>query len=337
VDSLLGGRVLINLRDSYGFDTLRVFRNLAHAGSLIHIRGNSSMKVFEGFEEMVTGDSLHITQILLTVTKIPQFNKLQYLKKGLYVAFHSEQIDRYSGFNNLELAGSIRFASNFIRTLNIFNKLEYLNNFNFSIYGLMCDSINEFEKLKYVPESEIQIELRNGVIKLPNLQQTVRLELIKNWSTLDELADMDWRAVKSDIEIRTTNSEPLSGCVNPFICGYVLNTELPLSMPSNSVEGCRTREEIREACLRVSSHEPAAEGVWLYPNPTESEAYIHSAPDANRTEIRVYDISGRELSVYELGSGDRMLLPLSGLPSGVYIIRRSDDRGRVQHEKLVKS
>ena len=336
VDSLLGGRVLINLRDSYGFDTLRVFRNLAHAGSLIHIRGNSSMKVFEGFEEMVTGDSLRITEILLTVTKIPQFNKLQYLKKGLNVSFHSNQIESYNGFNSLISANYIYFSSNTFKKLEIFNKINIINNV-LQIFGASCDSINSLDNFKGPITGEVEITLRNGLIKLPNLQNARRLELIKYWTTLDELADMDWRAVKSDIEIRTTNSEPLSGCVNPFICGYVLNTDLPLSMPSNSVEGCRTREEIREACLRVSSHEPAAEGVWLYPNPTESEAYIHSAADADHTEIRVYDISGRELSVYELGSGDRMLLPLSELPSGVYIIRRSDDRGRVQHEKLVKS
>ena len=294
------------------------------------------MKVFEGFEEMVTGDSLRIVRILSTVIKIPQFNKLKYLKKGLVVDFHSNQIDNYSGFNSLVSSYDIDFHTNTFNKLEIFNNVENVVGL-FNIYARLCDTINELRKFRVQLKGEIQIRLRNGLIKLPNLQNAGRLELIKNWTTLDELADMDWRAVKSDIEIRTTNSEPLSGCVNPFICGYVLNTDLPLSMPSNSLEGCRTREEIREACLRVSSHEPAAEGVWLYPNPTESEAYIHSAPDANRTEIRVYDISGRELSVYELGSGDRMLLPLSGLPSGVYIIRRSDDRGRVQHEKLVKS
>lgn len=92
-----------------------------------------------------------------------------------------------------------------------------------------------------------------------------------------------------------------------------------------------------DACVLVSVHatEPrTAQAIQLYPNPTAGEVAV-SLPDAAVCELRVLDLTGREvLPSMRYRSGDRSL-DVSNLSSGIYVVEVRL-RSRVENLRLIK-
>lgn len=74
----------------------------------------------------------------------------------------------------------------------------------------------------------------------------------------------------------------------------------------------------------------------MYPNPTAGKFYVDASQLKEAAQIQVLDMQGRVLKTYSKAMDDkRILLDISELPSGIYVIELLSQQGRFA-EKIVK-
>ncbi len=68
--------------------------------------------------------------------------------------------------------------------------------------------------------------------------------------------------------------------------------------------------------------------VILYPNPAGKELNISYSADMNVKSIAVYNLVGKQMSGYRVGSNSARI-NIEKIPSGIYFVRLTDNTGRV--------
>ncbi|MCQ2317618.1 MAG: T9SS type A sorting domain-containing protein [Bacteroidales bacterium] len=83
----------------------------------------------------------------------------------------------------------------------------------------------------------------------------------------------------------------------------------------------------------ASSHENEAVPVLVYPNPAANSLKINVSGSAEIESVSLYDISGRLVKAQQSGFGS---IDISGLATGMYVMKVTLDDGKVFEEKIVK-
>ena len=85
----------------------------------------------------------------------------------------------------------------------------------------------------------------------------------------------------------------------------------------------------------VSDH-PNINSVWVYPNPSSERVVIKSGSNSGNQSFKVFDTQGRVVSLGLL-DGNRTVIDMRDLPSGVYHIVIVDFEERKLTERILKN
>jgi hypothetical protein len=90
------------------------------------------------------------------------------------------------------------------------------------------------------------------------------------------------------------------------------------------------------SCLDTGIDDPTdrSDEVWFYPNPVRDQIHIASPGGFRSRQFEIYDYSGKKVKVVQSESGvERITIPMTNLPSGIYLICPID---RSWHKSFVK-
>ena len=90
------------------------------------------------------------------------------------------------------------------------------------------------------------------------------------------------------------------------------------------------------SCLDTAVDDPTegTDEVWVYPNPARDQIYIASPGGFMSRQLEIYDYSGKKVKAVQIEpGGEQINIPMSGLPSGIYLITPTD---RSWHKSFVK-
>ena len=87
----------------------------------------------------------------------------------------------------------------------------------------------------------------------------------------------------------------------------------------------------------VNTNENLIEGSYkLFPNPANSEINILSLNNSNYYNIEIHDLTGRIVKIENSRTSNNTTLDVSDLKSGNYIIKITDNNGKVESLKMIK-
>jgi hypothetical protein len=87
----------------------------------------------------------------------------------------------------------------------------------------------------------------------------------------------------------------------------------------------------------VNTNENLMEGSYkLFPNPANSEINILSLVNSNYLNIEIHDLTGRLVKIENSRTSNNTTLDVSDLNSGNYIIKITDNNGKVESLKMIK-
>lgn len=87
----------------------------------------------------------------------------------------------------------------------------------------------------------------------------------------------------------------------------------------------------------VNTNENLMEGSFkLFPNPANSEINILSLDNSNYYNIEIHDLTGRIVKIVNSRTSNNTTLDVSDLKSGNYIIKITDNNGKVESLKMIK-
>ena len=87
----------------------------------------------------------------------------------------------------------------------------------------------------------------------------------------------------------------------------------------------------------VNTNENLMEGSFkLFPNPATSEINILSLDNSNYYNIEIHDLTGRIVKIVNSRTSNNTTLDVSDLKSGNYIIKITDNNGKVESLKMIK-
>ena len=90
------------------------------------------------------------------------------------------------------------------------------------------------------------------------------------------------------------------------------------------------------SCLDTAVDDPkeGTDEEWIYPNPVRDHIYIASPGGFKSRQLEIYDYSGKKVKAAQIEPGvEQINIPMSGLPSGIYLITPTD---RSWHKSFVK-
>ena len=87
----------------------------------------------------------------------------------------------------------------------------------------------------------------------------------------------------------------------------------------------------------LNTNENLMDGSYkLFPNPANSEINILSTNNSNYSNIEIHDLSGRIVKIVNSRTSNNTTLDVSDLKSGNYIIKITDNNGKVESLKMIK-
>lgn len=82
-------------------------------------------------------------------------------------------------------------------------------------------------------------------------------------------------------------------------------------------------------------HELTADEVRLYPNPMNQYAFVKVGANIRHPYAKLYNLTGREISIRQVTEGDRIQVFRSNLSSGMYLLYIYDDNKLISQQKLI--
>jgi hypothetical protein len=132
----------------------------------------------------------------------------------------------------------------------------------------------------------------------------------------------------------------LSDCAAKSICAYLAKPDAVVTIENNK-EGCNSRDEVKEACAKVSVKSQFHSEVFpIYPNPSTGsftfEFYLH---EPSRVFLAVHNNLGQIMAILldkSLMSGEQKVIwNAEGLPAGIYYCRLQAGE-QISSAKIVK-
>ncbi len=286
------------------------------------------------------------------LTPLSQITSIQ----GILEIRNCATLSNLNGLNNLSIVGNDPLDGFIMRDLPVLNDISALNNLT-TVHGEFtirtCNSLTTLNGLNNVDTANGSLIIRdnallqnlNGLNALIHIGET--LELVQNPLLTDISALNNVNSIVGGpeggifIEANTalTNltglgnnnttvggnldlllNDNLSLCSVPSICNYLANPPVGAIITINTnITGCNTQAEIQAGCVALSADEILSKSeVQIYPNPASDNITIHMA-EAN-ISIEITDVLGRVMQMQK-HTGDKTIVNISSLPSGVYFIK----------------
>jgi len=129
------------------------------------------------------------------------------------------------------------------------------------------------------------------------------------------------------------NSYSLSTCEVKSICDYLAAPGGTIDIHYNAT-GCKTQQEVEDACANVGVDRNPVTDFVVYPNPTSGLLTIESPGTSVKSQLTILNLSGQEIMEKTI-TEPTTLLDISHLPAGIYVVRLANDK-TVETVKLVK-
>lgn len=329
---------------------MNIAASLKHVEGQIWIRYNKSLDSLTGFDHLE-----YCKHLSLAGNGYRHLNHFNKLKEGEIWFDTHLNLRTINGFNALEKSKAVIIQSQILRLKSIdgFNNVQTID--SLLIRGLTPDSLTSikgFEKLKEV--RVFTLVYKRELLEFTafkNLEKVSRLDIteaftgdqnFENFSNLKEVEELGLFRFHSDFtdlygfrnidytkikNIRISNMARDIVCHIEPICRYLEEEIGPYLISGNWKPGCRSKEEILELCAVSTEDVISADGISIYPNPTEGR-FVVDAPDG--WDIRIYDKIGRPVNYNRY---NEMITLHNNLP-GVYIVEIRKG-GSVHRAKLM--
>lgn len=136
---------------------------------------------------------------------------------------------------------------------------------------------------------------------------------------------------------------------NTWFADTILNTIAQQEGPSIAVAGTRVhliwndnrdgnweiyykRNPTGSGINEASSIEQTARGFEIYPNPASSYFTIHLPQSNDRTEIKIFDVTGIQIKEFESFRVQELRVPINGIRHGIYFVQVNNEMIK---EKLI--
>ena len=312
------------LRSNLSLDTLTGFNQLESCEHL-SVSGN-------GFKYLSNFNSLREGEVyVLSNPNLIHVGGFDSLNRSLFLGFsHNNRLKSIIGFNNLEIVDSIRIASHWdsLEIINGFSNLKEIR--RITIHGARgLKELNAFNNLEKV----LSLNLREAFAgtqdfasfsKLKEVEELILYLFHCDFADLTGFQNIDYTKMKYLSILNMTRDIV---CHIEPICRYLEEEVGPYLISGNWKAGCRNKEEILELCAVSTEDVISADGISIYPNPTEGRFAI-DAPDG--WEVRIYDKIGRPVSYNRYAD---MITLRDNIP-GVYIVEISAE-DKVHRQKLL--
>jgi len=237
-----------------------------------------------------------------------------------------------------ELMRHFLLDTSFVNSLDSVIALLEIENDLSSKYGLAFaywnkeDSVNAWQTLNNIP---IQFTLSDN-------QTIVHQQYGEYFDILQQLADSNWRACDLDSAsvqslfniLAEGNADIIAHARGLLVKGGFLNYMETVNLPSYS----KSRPIVYYSKEKVSE-QPKSENLKLFPNPSGDYviAYYDINSDYMAASIIIYDMKGNMLRKYLLKAEEnQIVLNLSDLPNGIFLIALQVDRQMLDAKKLSK-
>lgn len=132
-----------------------------------------------------------------------------------------------------------------------------------------------------------------------------------------------------------TDARPIKGINNYLVKAYRLE-QTPSGSYYNQSLGTPSIPVRNDSIDYQGVHNQFTWSWSLYPNPANENILIQKPYNGCRSRITLSDMSGSLLGCYELNAGSHsMEIPLQHLPSGMYLVKISDDSGESARKLII--
>ena len=193
-----------------------------------------------------------------------------------------------------------------------------------------CDAIGEYTY-------ELETRDTSGNTALSNVTITVADETAPTVLTKDITIQLDENG-KAEITAAQVDNGSTDNCgieslvldITDFTSADLGENTVTLTVTDASGNSTTAEATVTVEDSTLSTNEFENANVSLYPNPATSQITIE-ATGIKITEVSIYDLTGKIVKTSENSQ-----INVSNLPSGVYLVRLTDDTGRMMTRKFIK-
>lgn len=251
----------------------------------------------------------------------------------------SDSLTSLTGLESLtSIGGSLNIIKNY--ALTSLTGLEGLNFMGGSVYFFDNNSLISLAGLDNLTSigGWLQIESTWALKSLAGLENLTSIGgglIIKYNESLTSLTGLDNIVANTISNLHINNNPSLSNCAVQSICNYLAAPNGYIEIYNNAT-GCNSHQEVDSACVYLSNGEMIIKpAFFISPNPASATITIATpATSNNNTFATIFNISGQQFIKHRITEKETVL-DVSGLVSGVYFVRVTDDK-TVQVGKFVK-
>jgi hypothetical protein len=285
--------------------------------------GNYALTSLHGLENLTyIGGSLHLSddQLLIDFSGLDNLTAID----GDLGIFGCINLLNLNGLDNLTtLGGSFMLDGNNLNSLTGLDKLTCIG--GSLIIGHLHGTGSED-----CPEDNPNL---SDISSLTNLT-TINGELQISNTSLKSLSGLENIDAGSISDLYIYSNDSLSICVIQSICNYLAAPNGTIDIHNNA-PGCNSQAEVEDACGIIGMEEiPINNGFTIYPNPSTSQITIETSAAHIPVQLTILNLSGQQLMQRRV-TEPRMVIDISQLPGGVYIVRITNDR-MVETTRLIK-
>jgi hypothetical protein len=328
----IGGELYISNTSLTSLDGLD---SVSSVGSNITIYSNNYLSNISSLA-MLTSITGRLAIAYNAITSLTGLNNVSTIGGNVYID-HNHSLKNFEGLENLSYVGNgvWIFDNDSLASFEGLNNLEHIDGYldiwdNPSLLSLSglenLDSIGS-----YLHISKNALTSLTALSGLQSIKGTLNIVYNDN---LTSLSGIDNLFTDSISELKLFYNSHLQICGVQSICHYLAGPHGTVEIYSNA-PGCNSQAEVEDACGIIGMEEiPINSGFSIYPNPSTSQITIETSAANIPGQLSIFNLNGQQLIRLQV-TEPRMVIDISQLPGGVYIVRITNDR-MVETTRLIK-
>ena len=184
-----------------------------------------------------------------------------------------------------------------------------------------------------------------GSLRIPQNNKLLSLDGLDNLTSIGSdlfIGNYGWLGYAGNLELYDISSlsnlnniggglyilgnDLLSKCNIPSICEYLVSPNDTVEIHQNGA-GCSSSQQVIDSCDWSNIGEISqSEILFIYPNPSSTQITIElPTTPQKKTLLTIYNINGQQLITQPIAE-PQTVIDVSGLPSGVYFVKVTDDK-----------
>lgn len=331
----ISGDVVIsggNIQNLYGLG------NLTSIGGDLQFLYNQALVNLVGMEDLtsVGGNLIFIENYILS--SMVGLNNLSFVAGDIAIT-QNHQMNSLMGLNSVETVGNnLLIVTN--GNLKVFSGLGNLTTIGNSLYIEENPELVTFDGLENLTTigGDLAIRFNDTLTSVEDLQglTTIGGELaIRSNYDLTSLTGLDNIEPTSINSLVILSNFSLSSCEVLSICEYLANPTGSILI-SNNETGCKTQQEVEDACEAVSIEEDdMSQNISIFPNPASSRLSIDiSKEPAQNTKLIISNINGQAIHTQQI-TEPKTEIDISSLSAGIYIVKLQSAKEAVTQKLVV--